>query len=499
MSSLFDRIHEAFHRPSSPLYARVQGAVLALILVSVALFLVEISVPPDGEVYALLYRIDRVILGIFAAEVALRILSYRPKDLEFYDLGPMQRLRYHITGRLRFATRPLIIIDLFTVLAVVPALRGLRALRLLRLARTRRFFQYSNPFTGIARAFEENALLFGFGISVFGTIVIIGGVSIFLVERGENPGLTTLADGIWWAIVTITTVGFGDITPVTGVGRVVGGTLMVSGMFTLALFAGIVGQSLVSSVLSIREEQFRMSHHIDHIVICGYDAGARMLLDRLVAEIDLDETTVVLFAPGERPPDLPSEFQWISGDPTKESELDKVRMDVARCAILVGGRSGLPQHADATTILTAFTIRRYLMRRKLENARLRPVYIVAEILDEENVEHARAAGVDEVIETTRIGFSLVAHAVTVPGTASVLGELADPRFHSLFVGAVPSDIPLPLPFCEVLRLVRERHRVLVLGMRESATGLNELDPPDDRPVAPGDRLIYVAQKAVLPQ
>ena len=63
-----------------------------------------------------------------------------------------------------------------------------------------------------------------------------------------------------------------------------------------------------------------MNTHSNHIVICGYTAGARMFLDTLRRERDWGDREVLIFAEGERPKDVPPEFSWVNGDPTKESE-----------------------------------------------------------------------------------------------------------------------------------------------------------------------------------
>src|SRR5690606_24860267 len=128
------------------------------------------------------------------------------------------------------------------------------------------------------------------------------------------------------------------------------------------------------------------------------------------------------FGPGERPDEVPAAFTWIRGDPTKESELDKVRLAYARAAILIGSRGLQPAQADAATILTAFTMRRYL--RSHPSSRARPMYLVAEILEDENVEHAQTAGCNEVIETNRLGFSLLAHCIREPGAARIMSGVA---------------------------------------------------------------------------
>ncbi len=492
MKAFFETLHAAFHQPDTTIYRWTQGFVWLLILLSIALFAWDIAAGGLPETNLLVW-VDNIILTIFAIEIALRVLTHRPPSLEVFGDTRALRLRTHVYARFVYLLSPLNLVDLLTVIAVFPALRGLRALRLLRLLRAKGLAR--GPIRSFLRAFEDNATLYLTAFSTLGVFVLVGGTSMWLVERLENENVQSLADGLWWALVTITTVGFGDIAPVTGLGRAIAGVLMVSGMFMLALFAGIVGHSLLNAVLSIREDQFRMSTNVNHIVICGYDEGSRMLLDTLLEEVDTDKHDVVIFDNEPRPNDLPGAFTWVHGDPTKESELYKVRMTHARAVIVVGARDRAPPEADATTILTLFTIRRWL-KANLTTKRVRPLNIVAEILDAENVEHARTAGADEVIETTRMGFSLLAHAVSQPGTAQVLGEVVRTGAHSLYVGGVPPEYELPQRYGELVSGLRRQHGILVLGLRDGV-GLDVLNPDDEMRVEPGYQLIYLGEREAL--
>ncbi len=435
---------------------------------------------------------------LFAIEIVLRVASFQPPALKVFKRPPRGRLRAQVMARVGFMLRPMTLIDILAVLALFPGLRGLRVLRLLRLLRTSRVFRYRNPFAIVLQTFEENGLLFTFAFSVLGITTVLGGVTIYLVEGRVNPEITTMGDGIWWALVTVTTVGFGDITPVTSLGRIVGGVMMIAGMFTLALFAGIVGSSLVRGMLSIREEQFRMSDYVNHVVVCGYDQSSHLLQEALDQAINLADTKVVFFEDQERPRDLPPEFYWVQGDPTKESELDKVRLTHAAAVIVSGARDVPPQVADAASILTVFTIRSYLKRnRKIVSGRRRPLYVVAEILDSENVDHALSAGADEVIETRRIGFAMVAHAVAFHGTATTMSRVLLSGAHSVYIGRIPGDPTGPVTFGDLLvEMQLSKHGGLVIGVR-TPKGKDVINPPKSLVLDPGSLLIYLAEAPLL--
>lgn len=492
-------LHDAFHAPGSRANAWTEWTMGVLIVLSVALLAVEGVLPAGAPALRVVHRLDTALLVVFAAELALRVLTYRPPELDLFVSPPFGALRTHLLGRLRFLLTPFPLIDLLTVLALVPALRGLRALRLLRLVRAERVFRHSNPFSGLVRAFEENRILFAFAFSFLGLEVVLGGVSIYLVEGARNPELSSVADGIWWALVTLTTVGFGDIVVMTPLGRVVGGAVMIGGMFTLALFAGIVGQTLLHSVLSVREEQFRMSGYVGHVVVCGYGEGTRMLLSVLATEFGEggDAPELVLFAPMDRPADVPPRFVWVRGDPTKEADLDKVRLSHAMAVVIPADRALPPPQADAQTLLIAFTVRSWLASHH-GAARRVPLYVIAEILETENAAHARTAGADEVIQTHLLGFSLLAHAIRHPGTADTVSGVALAGRQNVYVGQAPlAELALPAPFADVAAALKAARGALLLGYREPRTGREVINPPVHIEVPKGAELVYLAPTACL--
>ena len=241
-----------------------------------------------------------------------------------------------------------------------------------------------------------------------------------------------------------------------------------------------------------------MSDHVNHVVICGYDDTTLLLLDLVREEVDTDKMRIVVFEDVERPSGVPSDFIWVRGDPTKQSELDKVRLTHARAVIVVGSRAVSPQDADARTILTAFTIRAYLEEQAHQiRGRRAPLYMLTEILDSENVAHARAAGADEVVETSRIGFSMLSHAVRFHGTADTMSRVLLSGSYNAYVGIIPDPPKEPIRYGDLLiKMELIKQGGLVIGLRPPDR-TEIFNPPKDELVLPGTHLIYLAERPIL--
>ena len=486
-------MHAAFHQPDTRAWRWTEGVVWTLIVASSVLLLLDgflWETPPRWLPLA-----DRGILILFAIELLLRTLTFKSNTADMFSGGHFWRVRTHIADRVLFLISPMQLLDLLVILTFLPQLRGLRILRLLRLVRGVRLFQYSNPIKDIVRMLEENSLLYAFTFSFLAIVVFLGGISFYMVEAGSNPDVHSVKDGIWWALVTVTTVGYGDVTPASEpLGRIIGGVVMILGMFTLALFAGIVSSTLLRVLINLRGDQFRMSNYTNHIVVVGYNDACNLLLDALLKEVDPKRNELLVFAEGERPRALPSDFIWVSGNPSRESELDKARVTHAKTAIVVGSRQLEPSHADATTIMNVFTIRSHMQKQELVEKRKKPIYIVAEILDPENVAHAMTAGADEVIETTRLGFSMMAHAALMPGTGAIMTKVASAGAHSLYITANPEQNDIT--FGVLADELHDAHGVILLGIRDPGTAKVEMDPGDETNVSPAMELVYLARAPI---
>lgn len=119
---------------------------------------------------------------------------------------------------------------------------GMLAVRILRILRLLRFFKLHVSLREYARNgqdFLERNRINEVG-SILGLTIVTGALGFFYAEQGVNPNVHSFRDGVWWAMVTVTTIGYGDIYPVTTVGRGIAVILMVVGIGTVSLFTGMI-------------------------------------------------------------------------------------------------------------------------------------------------------------------------------------------------------------------------------------------------------------------
>lgn len=131
---------------------------------------------------------------------------------------------------------------------------------------------------------------------IIGTIIVISSLGLYWLE----PRLS-LGDAFWWSIVTLATVGYGDISPVTLGGRIIAIVIMFFGIGILATFSATIASVLVDK--KIRGELGMSSYNFEeHMILCEWNHRARVILDEIRAEPQTRETPIILIANIERKP-----------------------------------------------------------------------------------------------------------------------------------------------------------------------------------------------------
>lgn len=189
-------------------------------------------------------------VAVFTAEYVLRVWSCTTES----------RYRSPVRGRLRFALRPLLLIDLLAIAPfylssiIVLDLRMLRAVRLVRLLRVLKIARYSESLHVLGRvlvAKRQELLVTLVAVSV---LLVVASTLMYYTERSAQPDqFSSIPAAMWWAVATLTTVGYGDVCPVTAAGKVIAAFIALLGIGLFALPAGILGSGFVEELQRKRQ------------------------------------------------------------------------------------------------------------------------------------------------------------------------------------------------------------------------------------------------------
>lgn len=233
--------------------------LLFIILLSILLVMLE-SVESIEQEYKLLFRYcEWVITGIFTIEYLFRVWIVkrsRTYILSFYGIIDFLSLAPSYLALVITGAHGLMVI------------RAIRLLRVFRILKLNRYLKESATIIRALRASRVKISVFLFTVSM---LVVIIGTIMYLLEGGEN-GFTSIPKGIYWAIVTLTTVGYGDISPVTPLGQLLASMVMIIGYAIIAVPTGIVTAEFSKQHKHIESSQVcpacLCEGHIEEAIFC---------------------------------------------------------------------------------------------------------------------------------------------------------------------------------------------------------------------------------------
>jgi voltage-gated potassium channel len=182
-------------------------------------------------------------VAIFACEYVLRL----------WAIGASPKYGGKVAGRLRFAVTPFALIDLAAILPILLSLsadlRILRIVRFARLARLMKIARYSRATALVGRVVARTkAALIVAAVALFGLIVIAASLMYYAVRDAQPQAFSSIPKAMWWAVVTITTVGYGDVYPITALGRLIGGLVAIAGIASFAFPTAILGAGFLAEI-----------------------------------------------------------------------------------------------------------------------------------------------------------------------------------------------------------------------------------------------------------
>lgn len=202
---------------------------------------------------------DIVSICIFTIEYSLRVWSSAASE-QYSNSG--------FFGRIKFMFTPLAILDLLAILPfylpIKLDLRFLRALRLFRVFRLLKFGRYNASLKLIRYVFTDKREEIVLSLIMMAVLLLFSACLLYFIENAAQPeAFSSIPASMWWAVTALTTVGYGDIYPITPLGKVVASIIAISGIGMFALPAGIISSGFIESIQRRKQEQIKSSGEIN--------------------------------------------------------------------------------------------------------------------------------------------------------------------------------------------------------------------------------------------
>ena len=299
---------------------------------------------------------------------------------------------------------------------------------------------------------------FQVGIGLFITM-ISGGIILQWLETGD---ISQGNNPFWWAIVTMTTVGYGDFSPETPEGRMFAVFIMFAGITLVSLLTASISSIFVAQ--KIREgkglEKLNLS---DHFILCGWNSNANkiinsiQLLNHNQRKIDL---VLINDLSEEEITQLKTRFSkikihFVSGDFAQEETLHRASIATSDTVIIIPNNLNNDENShDEKTIFATLTI-------KSIDASIR---VVAYLLDRENLTHIKRAEADEVVVSDDLSLNILASHVIDPGVPQLSNQLINTSSDSRFIRKLIPQNFVGKKYGELFNHYRDKNGALLVGL-----------------------------------
>lgn len=316
-------------------------------------------------------------------------------------------------------------------------------------------------------------------LGLAGLLIAFGTVGIYLMEKPYNEDFRSWWDCFWWAIVTMSTVGYGDKVPLTTGGRIIAMVCMVGGPILLVSLVGSLG-ALIYDEWQRRVKGMSQVVSQRHILICGWNSKARDILQELRLSQAFRKWPVTII--DEKTAAKPVEDRYVSfvrGNASEVSTLEQANVRRAGFAIILA--DGPTPAADQKTVLTVLAIKD-----------LNPsILSCAELNDAHNEAHLRRAGCDVVVTASALTAKLLAMSIENPAVNRVVKELVSRAGNEIYRVLLPQPY-VGLTFEQCFRELKSSHEVIIIGVERQDKCL--LNPASGFLLQEGDFLLVISQE-----
>jgi len=293
-------------------------------------------------------------------------------------------------------------------------------------------------------------------------VAFVGGLGVWILEgTSDERGIKDPLDALWWAIVTMTTVGYGDYAPRGGLSRLLAVAIMLTGISLMAVLSGTIASRLVAKRL--RANQGLMTIKVkDHIIICGWHHQIESLLTTLLSIGGTDDGFQVVLINEEHEDKMQSlknqygytRIKYIRGEFTREATLRQAQLEYARAVIIFPTESATGGTSDEQTILATLTIKNLCPS----------AYVIAYVDNQNAITHVKRADADDVVLSDDFSSFMVASHVLTPGIPQAANKLLDSESPRHFRREPIDKEFVGKPFEELFLHYRKEHGWITIGL-----------------------------------
>ena len=309
-------------------------------------------------------------------------------------------------------------------------------------------------------------------------ILLVIAMGVLAVSLFENN--LSIKDAFWWSIVTITTVGYGDMVPATTGGRVVAVCLMILGIGFLGMFTANIASILVGGEI-MKEKGMEKCRAKKHFILCGWNYKTKEIIEELKSDKCMTNSTIVLVANIPEKPLNDKDILFVKGDVDTDT-MEYANLKEASTAIITSDESVEPHTRDAKVIMDTLTI------RDINSS----VYICAEISNIKNVKHCKIAGANETIVIGELSSHLLVQSALNPGIKRVFSELMSSSYgHELYKIPTPVKI-VGSRFIDALNKIKTEMDSIIVAIESPKEDKMIVNPGKDLIIKNNDNLIVMS-------